>query len=575
MRFTRVGAFTAVMTTTLCVLIFTSCKADKTTPCGDQTCRSGYTCDTIHDECVIPAQLEACVGEADGAECSINGTYGYVCDQEVCLQSECGDGILDVHTGEQCDDGNHVDDDECPNNCTLSCGDGTVNPGEDCDGNDLAGETCSTRGYDTGQLTCELNCSFDESNCSIDCGNGVIHSNEGCDDDNTDPSDGCSETCEVEGGWDCQGEPSVCEPIPHDALYGGGGHVCAHRVDGTTWCWGGNSNGQLADGTEATRFVPTQMTPLSGIVDMGLGGWHTCALVSDGTVWCWGGNGHGQLGDGNTADSSVAVQVVGLSDVTDIAVGGVHSCAVKSDGTVWCWGRNTQGQLGNNDTTADGVPNPTPVQVIGVTDAVVVGAGAEHTCIIKSNDTVWCWGWNNHGQSGQFFIPNNPTPPPITTAMQVTSIPDAVDIKGGFGHTCALRSDDSVWCWGWNVFGQLGDTDLASTQVAAAVNVTNTVAFATGFAHTCAVRSDGTIRCWGWNYRGQLGNGTVSGELEANPDPIEVPGITDAALIATKGEYTCITRADGTVWCWGRNEDGQLGNDGGLDSTVPVPIAMR
>jgi len=557
--------------TTLCVLVLTGCKADNTTPCGDQTCRSGFSCDTIHDVCVVPAQLEVCVGEADGSECAINGTYGYVCDQEVCLPSECGDGILDVHSGEQCDDGNHIDDDACPNNCTLNCGDGTVNPGEECDGNDLDGETCGTRGFDTGQLTCELNCTFDESQCAVDCGNGTVHSTEGCDDDNTTSGDGCSDTCDVEGGWECQGEPSVCTTIPYNALSGGGAHVCALRSDDTTLCWGFNSHGQLGDGTQQSQFVPTEMNGLPGIVAISAGGYHTCAILSDGTLWCWGSNAYGQLGDGTTTDSLTPVQVADLTGVTSVSAGGGHTCAVKSDGTAWCWGKNFHGQLGNLTTTGEDVPNPDPVQVDSMSGASIIKVGAEHTCVIKSDATVWCWGWNNQGQVG-----DNSISPAETSPRQVVNLPTAVDIDLGFGHTCALRSNGEVLCWGWNLAGQLGNgSSVSFSQTPVLADVTNATAIVSGFAHSCAVLSNGTAWCWGWNWYGQLGNSTTTGEFDANPDPVQVNNMTDAVLVSTKGEYTCATRVDGTVWCWGRNVVGQLGNENGLNSSVPVAVAIR
>lgn len=555
------------------------CKADKTTPCGDQTCREGYTCDTIHDECVVPAQLEECVGETDGAECAINGVHGYVCDQEVCLQSECGDGILDVHTGEECDDGNHVDDDECPNNCTLNCGDGTVNPGEECDRNDLDDQTCDTLGWDRGQLTCELNCTFDESLCTADCGNGSVHSTEACDDGNTALDDGCSDMCEVETHWQCSGDPSVCVPIPYDYLAGGGGHICAHRADDTWWCWGLNANGQLGNGLVANAFGPVSLNVLSGIVDIAAGGWHTCALMDDATVWCWGLNNAGQLGNGTTSDANTPnptpVQVTGLTGVVSISAGAAHTCAIKTDGTTWCWGANGDGQLGDNAThqICDMSPfppddcSPSAVQVSGLLEAVTVSAGGSHTCAIRSNDTVWCWGWNNQGQVG-----DGTTVTPRATPVLVTALPTAVAIDGGLGHTCAVRSDGTVWCWGWNNRGQIGVGSAAqNVPTPTQVSLTDVAAFTTGYDHTCAVQTSGTTTCWGANTYGQLGD---NGVADAN-SPVPVTGFTDGVLISSIGEYTCATRSDGTAWCWGWNDFGQLGDgSAAVDSNVPVPVVL-
>lgn len=539
-----------------------SCPADKTTPCGDAVCRSGFTCDTVHEVCVVPDQLEVCVGEADGAECLINGNDGFVCDQEVCLQSECGDGILDVHTGEECDDGNHIDDDECPNSCTLSCGNGTADAGEECDGADLNGETCTSQGFDSGQLECDNDCTFDLSACTVECGNGTVHSSEGCDDDNTTDGDGCSATCEVEDNWECQGSPSVCNPIPYDALVGGGSHVCAHRTDDTYWCWGLNSNGQVGDGGTTNRSVPSALTAQTGIVQVALGGFHSCALVTDGTVWCWGADNFGQLGDGieDNPDTphTTPVQISGLTDVTAISAGGGHTCALKSDGTVWCWGWNIYAQLGDGNQ----VNASTLVQVAGLTDVASVSCGGGHTCVVKTDQTVWCWGWSNQGQVG-----NGSVQTAVTTPTQVSGLASVSTVVTGLGHSCVLLTNGTVWCWGWNLYGQVGsgvfnDRELSPVQV----SITDVVSIAAGVGHTCALQSTGAVRCWGDNTHGELGEGTNN----MSHSPLAVSNLDDASILTTLGEYTCVIREDGSVWCWGRNDFGQLADGTTVDSNVPV-----
>jgi cysteine-rich repeat protein len=552
---------------TVLLLGLTGCKADKTTPCGDQTCRDGFSCDTIHDVCVVPAQLEVCVGEADGSECRINGLDGFVCDQQVCLQSECGDGILDVHTGEECDDGNHVDDDECPNNCTLNCGNGTVNPGEQCDGNDLHAETCTTRGFDSGQLTCELNCTFDESQCAVECGNGVVHNTEGCDDDNNTAGDGCSATCEVEAGWQCEGSPSACEPIPYTSLTNGGGHACAIRADDTVWCWGLNANGQLGDGGTSNSSVPVQVN-LPGTVAISAGVWHTCAIISDGTVWCWGLNNVGQLGNGTTTDintpNALPAQVPDLTGAVALETGGAHTCVTRSDDTLWCWGSNELGQLGDGTSTN----RTAPVEISGFTGFLDLSLGLAHTCAIKYDSTVWCWGQNFHGQLGVLPVTGefeaNPNP------VQVFNVSGAVALSAGGAHTCALTSGEAVYCWGWNNQGQSGGSGDPKIQ-ALVSGLSGIDAVVTGIGHTCAKLTAGTARCFGWNLFGQLGDNTA---VPSSSSPTWVDGLTDVDVISSRADFTCVLRTNGRAWCWGKNEFGQLGNEATLDSNVPVEVVI-
>ena len=178
----RLGQVPFVLLAGLVGLV-TGCPVDKATRCGDQVCPGGQSCDPVHELCVAPEQLEVCVGEPDGAACVVGGESGFVCDQEVCLPSECGDGILDIHTGEACDDGNSINDDGCHNDCTLgSCGDGVLNPGEECDDGDGVNS-------DTTPDACRTNC------LNPWCGDGVLDSGEGCDDGNADDHDACLSTC--------------------------------------------------------------------------------------------------------------------------------------------------------------------------------------------------------------------------------------------------------------------------------------------------------------------------------------------------------------------------------------------
>ena len=177
----------------------------------------------------------------------------------------------------------------------------------------------------------------------------------------------------------------------------GGNHACAIKDDNTVACWGYNSNGQLGIGNTDDKHTPVNVENISNVIDIKGGESHTCALKDDGTVSCWGWNAYGQLGDNTTIIKYTPINVTGLSGVIGIAVGRVHSCALRDNGTVSCWGYNAQGQIG--DGTAD-IDRLLPVNVIGLSNIVSVASGYYHTCALRDDGTVSCWGGNGYGQLG-------------------------------------------------------------------------------------------------------------------------------------------------------------------------------
>jgi alpha-tubulin suppressor-like RCC1 family protein len=182
--------------------------------------------------------------------------------------------------------------------------------------------------------------------------------------------------------------------------------------------------------------------------------------MADSTVTCQGSNSSGQLGNGTLISSTTPVVVTGLTGVKTLSVGNTHSCALKTDGTVACWGRNSSGELGNGSTTSSNVP----VTVTGVTGATTIESGTNHTCVIKSDTTVACWGDNLVGKLG-----NGVSGGISTTAVAVTGLTGAVQVVGGDNHTCALKSDASVVCFGNNANGQLGNNTVVNANTPAPV----------------------------------------------------------------------------------------------------------
>jgi alpha-tubulin suppressor-like RCC1 family protein len=209
-----------------------------------------------------------------------------------------------------------------------------------------------------------------------------------------------------------------------------------------------------------------------------------------------------------------------LSGVTQVAAGAEFTCAVRTDMSVWCWGRNDKGQIGDN-TTTDRV---NPVQVVGtggvgtLANVVRVSAGDKHACALRNDETVWCWGQNTAGQLGDNTTTDRSAPVQVRGAGGVGFLTSVTVMLAGSGnHTCVIRSGATMWCWGRNNSGQLGDNTTTDRSVPVQVvgvggvgTLANTERAATGGEHSCAVANDDTLRCWGRNDRGQLGNGGTS-----------------------------------------------------------------
>ena len=256
------------------------------------------------------------------------------------------------------------------------------------------------------------------------------------------------------------------------------------------------------------------------------------------------------------------MQVQNLTDVIAIAAGGGHSVALREDGTVWAWGTNPNGQLGDGTTTR----RTTPVQVQNLENVTAIAAGAGHSIALREDGTVWTWGWNTRSQLGDGTIQNRHMPGQVQNLTNITAI------AAGIHHSAALGENGRVWAWGTNVNGQLGDGAATAygrspVQVQNLMNVTD-ISIAAHGNHSVASREGGTVWTWGQNDTGQLGDGTVANRRT----PVQVQLLTNATAIAAGDNHSIGLREDGTVWAWGMNAHGQLGDDTITNRSTPVQV---
>lgn len=337
-------------------------------------------------------------------------------------------------------------------------------------------------------------------------------------------------------------------------------------TQGNLWSWGKNGYGQLGINDITHRSSPVQ-TVAFGInwLKVGCGGEQFAGIKSDGTLWVCGKNQFGQLGDNtsNTTHKSSPIQTIsGGTNWYDLCCGQNHTVSIKTDGTLWLWGRNAYGQIGDN-TISD---RSSPVQTVTVAaNWWKISAGFNHTVALKTDGTLWSWGRNNQGQLGDNSITNRSSPVQTVTLGNNWS-----QISCGYAHTVALKTDGTLWAWGIGTYGNLGDNSATtkSSPVQVVGAATNWKQISAGQTYTTAIKNDGTLWGWGSNFFGQLGTNDTSSF--SSPVQTITRGTTWKNLGTALSLTTCATKTDGTIWVWGRNNNGQLGNNTVSNTSSPI-----
>ncbi len=349
-------------------------------------------------------------------------------------------------------------------------------------------------------------------------------------------------------------------------LAGGQAHSLAVNVDGTASAWGNNTYGQLGNGTTTSSTTAVPVSGLTGILAVTSGNLSSYAVTNSGTVYAWGDNTYGQLGNGTRTRSTSRVQVSGLSGVTQVAAGNAHVLALKSDGTVVGWGLNNAGQLGTTSASFF----TTPVAVPGLTNVVQVAAGglpgwAGHSAALKNDGTVWTWGYGKHGQLGLGVNGS------ITTPTKVAGLSDIVLVAANGDNTYALKSDGTVYAWGDGAYGQIGNVNAAQNQnTPLQSNISGVVAINAGGTFAIAIKADGTVWDWGDNNTGQLGDGAICGKYCTTP--VQARSLTSGGWIAGGYVHSLAETTSGSVYGWGSNAWGQLGNGTTTVANTPTQV---
>ncbi len=535
------------------------------------TCNPSAVCTAAANVCTNGATVANCAEDQHGCfyEASSSGCPGsapFCNDAGVCGVCQNGTSQCSGNTPQTCTNGQWVSAAACVSTTCVggTCG-GVCGAGQTQCVSGTTVRTCGSDGQWGAATTCPDACvSTGGGGSAGNCGGVCVPGTSACNGTNQ------VETCNASGAW---GTPSACPVGPCSAgqclrptaISAGNYFTCALLSDGSVSCWGGTYDGAL--GSNSTGVTPAPVVGLSGgVLSLATASWSTCALLQGGSVECWGRNDSGELGNGTTTSSSTPTPVSNLTNATAVSAGDLCSCAIVADKTVRCWGYNADGELGNGTTSNSSVP----VTVSNLTGATAIASGnsdqtGAFTCAVLSTGGVKCWGYNAEGQLGNGTTTNSSAPVSVTGLAS-----SATAIGAGGYHGCALLSSGALQCWGYSGYGELGNGSTTSSSVP--VSVTGGAswsAVAGGGFYTCGL-SAASAECWGDNSVSELGNGT---SVATSSTPVLVSTTGAAVVSVAAGVYhACALLSDGTVECWGHNNNGQLGNGTTTDSPTPVKV---
>ena len=341
------------------------------------------------------------------------------------------------------------------------------------------------------------------------------------------------------------------------------------RTSPGLWVWGVNTNGGIGDGTTVSYSSPIQVGALNNWKQIAAGGSNSTnvysgAIRTDGSLWAWGYNFNGQLGDGTTVNKSSPIQIGTLTNWKQVYcayASSAYSGAVKTDGTLWAWGYNGAGNLGDGTI----LNKSSPVQIGTLTNWKQIICGYSTSSIaIKTDGTLWAWGYNGNGSLGDGTTVNKSSPIQIGTLTNWKQI----TCGSSSGSVSAIKTDGTLWAWGYNGAGNLGDGTTTSYSSPIQIGtLSNWKKVYYGSVNGFAIKTDGTLWGWGTNVNGQLGQGTTIN----TSSPTQVGSLTNWKSIVNAGSNCLATKTDGTLWGWGAN-GASLGDGTTVNKSSPVQI---
>ncbi|MBP1309299.1 alpha-tubulin suppressor-like RCC1 family protein/ubiquitin [Paenibacillus sp. 1182] len=354
-------------------------------------------------------------------------------------------------------------------------------------------------------------------------------------------------------------------PSTFISIAAGDNFAMAIASDKTLWAWGSNSGGALGIGRDSGyETKPVQVLNMNNVKSVSLSGSHSLALKEDGTVWGWGSNRYGQTGVDSADSQKIPVQVAGLSNVIAVSAGSSYSLALKSDGTVWAWGANNYGQLGNGTIDERAInPSPRPQKIPSLSGIQMISAGTYHALALTKSGTLWGWGRNEDGS--------------LNRQGATASAPTPFQLANGFGYNIifAEAGHNST------LYGLLGSDiynhgNYINMLLSQGRNLSSTIydyKDVSSNYHTLIVKYDGTLWGWGDNESGQVGDGTYNKPSE----PVQSwPNLLSDVKSAAAGyKFSLVLKNDGTLWSWGANDRGQLGIGNTNNQYKPQPVKIE
>lgn len=398
------------------------------------------------------------------------------------------------------------------------------------------------------------------------------------------------------GAAPAQADSSVMAKEPPSGCVASAGPNSSAVIDADNilHVWGSNYHGQLGNGTHESSRTPVQL--LDNVSDIRMGQTHAAAIKTDRSLWAWGNNSCGQLGNSTLEASLTPIKI--MDNVTDVSLGEYVTAAVTADGSLWMWGDNSHGLMGNGkgnvkEEYGDFLQTE-PLKIMDEVSAVSIGQG--FVAVIKQDASLWMWGDNSCGQLGiGMESDKNSSWSGLWQAEPVKVMDHVVAVSTGRSHTAAITSDGALWMWGLNNDGQIGngkayvpeksdshtwlqhhnrsEEDWDKFCESKPVKILdNVVSVSAGTNHTIAVTSDGSLWAWGKNQLGQLGIGTSAADKKEDETCRTTPvKVMDSVACASAGNgFTIAVKTDASVWTWGRNTNGQLGDDTWQNSPDPT-----